>query len=235
MLLKRHYCRKITSDQVRLTICLTLCLLTVPIASAQSLIPVQTPRLPARTDIAGGAPNPASQSQNPQAQYPQGQNPQGQNPQGQYPQGQYPQQGSQPVYANRQQPGGYPQDQLPPQAMIAPTKAPDGACRATSSANNQTVVLVSGPQALPRLHVPLGEFRAQDIVHSPDGKWAVVFLKLRGVAQYAVMSFDLERCATEKTLDLASAGTDARFEGDEAILQIGKAEQRMPLRDRRIR
>jgi hypothetical protein len=220
MLLKRHYCRKITSDQVRLTICLTLCLLTVQIASAQSLIPVQTPRLPARTDIAGGAPNPASQ---------------GQNPQGQNPQGQYPQQGSQPVYANRQQPGGYPQDQLPPQAMIAPTKAPDGACRATSSANNQTVVLISGPQALPRLHVPLGEFRAQDIVHSPDGKWAVVFLKLRGVAQYAVMSFDLERCATEKTLDLASAGTDARFEGDEAILQIGKAEQRMPLRDRRIR
>jgi hypothetical protein len=220
MLLKRHYCQKITSNQVRLTIFLTLCLLTVQIASAQSLIPVQTPRLPARTDIAGGAPNPASQSQNPQ---------------GQNPQGQYPQQGSQPVYANRQQPGGYPQDQLPPQAMIAPTKAPDGACRATSSANNQTVVLVSGPQALPRLHVPLGEFRAQDIVHSPDGKWAVVFLKLRGVAQYAVMSFDLERCATEKTLDLASAGTDARFEGDEAILQIGKAEQRMPLRDRRIR
>lgn len=122
-----------------------------------------------------------------------------------------------------------------PGAAVMPQRAPAGACRAQPTPDRQTLLLVSGPDALARAHLPLGEFRAQQVVHSPDGRWAVAFTKLRGAAQYAAMTIDLERCELQRVIDLSTAGEDARFEGDEVLLRLADGERRVGLRDGRVR
>jgi hypothetical protein len=119
--------------------------------------------------------------------------------------------------------------------MVTPQRAAAGSCRAQPSPDRQTVLLVSGPEALARHHVPLGEFRSQQIVHSPDGRWAVVFTKLRGAPQFAALTIDLERCEMQRAIDIPATGEDARFEGDEAVLRLSEGEVRVGLRDGRVR
>ena len=120
-------------------------------------------------------------------------------------------------------------------AMVAPQRAAAGACRVQPTPDRQTLVLVSGAEALARQHLPLGEFRAQQVVHSPDGRWAVAYTKLRGAAQYAAITIDLERCELQRVIDLNAAGEDVRFEGDDAVLRLSAGELRVGLRDGRVR
>ncbi len=124
---------------------------------------------------------------------------------------------------------------LAPATVVQPAKAATGACRALPSPDRQTLSLVSGPEALPRDHLPLGEFRAQQVVHSADGRWAVVFTKLRGRPQFAALTIDLERCALQRTIELPGAGGDAEFQGDDAVLRFDGGERRVALRDGRVR
>ena len=119
--------------------------------------------------------------------------------------------------------------------MVAPQRAAAGACRVQPTPDRQTLVLVSGAEALARQHLPLGEFRAQQVVHSPDGRWAVAYTKLRGAAQYAAITIDLERCELQRVIDLNAAGEDVRFEGDDAVLRLSAGELRVGLRDGRVR
>ncbi|MCU0952912.1 MAG: hypothetical protein MUC68_18265, partial [Burkholderiaceae bacterium] len=116
---------------------------------------------------------------------------------------------------------------------VARSSAP-GACRAEPSPDRQSVTLL-GADALPRQHVPLGEFRVQQVIHSPDGRWAVALTKLRGRPQFAALALDLARCAPTHTIDLPAAAEDARFEADEAVLLLGGRERRMKLADARAR
>lgn len=118
-----------------------------------------------------------------------------------------------------------------PAVVVVPQRAADGSCRAQPSPDRQTIVLVSGAEALARQHLPLGEFRLQRVVHSPDGKWAVAFTKLRGVAQFSALTIDLERCELRRAIDIASQGNDASFEGDVAVLQLNDGPMRVGLRD----
>ncbi len=120
-------------------------------------------------------------------------------------------------------------------AMVAPQRAAAGTCRVQPTPDRQTLALVSGAEALARQHLPLGEFRAQQVVHSPDGRWAVVYTKLRGAAQYAAITIDLERCEQQRVIDLNAAGEDVRFEGDDAVLRLSVGELRVSLRDGRVR
>jgi hypothetical protein len=119
--------------------------------------------------------------------------------------------------------------------MVAPQRAAAGNCRALPTPDRQTIMLVSGSEALARHHVPLGEFRTQQVVHSTDGRWAIVFTKLRGASQYAALTIDLERCEMQRTIDIPAAGEDARFEGDDAVLRLSEGEVRVGLRDGRVR
>ena len=123
----------------------------------------------------------------------------------------------------------------PPVAPVIPQRAEAGACRAQPTPDRQTLMLVSGAAALARGHVPLGEFRAQQVVHSPDGRWAVAYTKLRGAAQFAAVTIDLERCEVQRVLDLSAAGEDVRFDGDDAVLRLANGERRIGLRDGRVR
>lgn len=120
-------------------------------------------------------------------------------------------------------------------AKATPQRAPSGACRAQPTPDRQTLVLVSGPDSLARAQLPLGEFRVQQVVHSPDGQWAVAFTKLRGVPQYAAMTIDLERCEVQRVIDLSAAGEDARFEAGDVVLRLSDGERRVALRDRSVR
>ena len=176
-------------------------------AQAQS-INVTTPRLPARTDAA------AANSAQPQAATPQAN-----------------------AYANPAAQGaGYansPQQAAAPAVM--PQRAGAGLCRAQPTPDRQTLVLVVGPEALARTQIPLGEFRAQQVVHSPDGRWAVAYTKLRGAAQFAAITIDLERCESQRVIELPKAGEEARFEGDDVVLQWAGGERRSTLRDGRVR
>lgn len=124
---------------------------------------------------------------------------------------------------------------VPAAAPVIPQRAEAGACRAQTTPDRQTLMLVSGTPALARTHVPLGEFRAQQVVHSSDGRWAVAYTKLRGAAQFAAMTIDLERCEVQRVLDLSAAGEDVRFEGDDAVLRLTDGERRIGLRDGRVR
>jgi hypothetical protein len=63
----------------------------------------------------------------------------------------------------------------------------------------------------------------------------LAFTKLRGAPQFAAMSIDLERCEAQRTIELSVAGEDARFDGDEAVLRSAAGEQRIGLRDGRVR
>jgi hypothetical protein len=92
-----------------------------------------------------------------------------------------------------------------------------------------------GPDGQPRRHLPLGDFRVQQVVHSPDGMWAVAYTKLRGEPQFAAMTLDLTRCETTNTVDLPAAGEDVRFEGDSAVLQLARGERRVRLASTRVR
>ena len=120
-------------------------------------------------------------------------------------------------------------------AMVAPTpSAPGGTCRAQPSPDRQSMSLL-GPDGQPRRHLPLGDFRVQQVVHSPDGMWAVAYTKLRGEPQFAAMTLDLTRCETTNTVDLPAAGEDVRFEGDSAVLQLAQGERRVRLASARVR
>lgn len=117
----------------------------------------------------------------------------------------------------------------PQVAMVAPTpSAPGGACRVQPSPDRQTMSLL-GPDGQPRRHVPLGDFRVHQVVHSPDGLWAVALAKLRGEPQFAAVALDLTRCETANTVDLPSAGEDVRFEGDSAVVRMAQGERRVRL------
>jgi hypothetical protein len=83
--------------------------------------------------------------------------------------------------------------------------------------------------------VPLGEFRAQQVVHSSDGRWAVAFTKLRGAPQFAALTLDLERCSVQRTIELPAAGSDALFDGDQALLRYHGGERRVSLKDGSVR
>ena len=206
-------------------------------------IPVTTPRLPPRSDGAGAQ---ATARANPQAHnqtYAQpavqpggsGAAQAGREAQGSMQPGSSPGSPTQAgAYANAPQPGqayAY----APAAAPVVPQRAEAGACRAVPTPDRQTLMLVSGTAALARGHVPLGEFRAQQVVHSPDGRWAVAYTKLRGAAQYAAMTIDLERCEVQRVLDLSGAGEGVRFEGDDAVLRLADGERRIALRDGRVR
>ena len=120
-------------------------------------------------------------------------------------------------------------------ASVAPTRsAAGGNCRADPAPDRQSLRFL-GPDALPRQHVALGEFRVQQVIHSPDGRWAVAFTKLRGQPKFAVLTLDLARCEVVNTVDLPAAGDDARFEGDDAIVTLAGAERRVRLASTRVR
>ena len=125
-----------------------------------------------------------------------------------------------------------------PAVQAAPASSPRavaGPCRVSPSPERQVLALVSGEPPLPREQVALGEFRAQQVIHSPDGRWAVAFTKLRGAAQFAALAIDLERCAAQRTFEIPGAGSDASFQGDEVVLRYEGGERRVSLRDGRVR
>lgn len=223
--------------------------------------PVTTPRLPARGVPSAAPPPaqpPAMQQpdiQQPAIQQPDMQQPAMQQPYAQQPYAQQPYGQPDPRYGAGTGGGGAGYGQAPvqtdmqtrmqqpqmgayggggaqsPAVVVVPERAADGNCRAQPSPDRQTIVLVSGAQALARQHLPLGEFRLQRVVHSPDGKWAVAFTKLRGVAQFSALTIDLERCELQRAIDITSQGNDASFEGDVAVLQLNEGPMRVGLRD----
>lgn len=203
-------------------------------------IPVTTPRLPPRGDAAAPQPQGQSAVQAGRAGFGQGATapgayagttaPPGTTPGAMAPAGAY----ASPV----PQTAGYAPygaATAPPAPTVVPQRAAAGNCRAQPTPDRQTLVLVSGAEALARAHLPLGEFRAQQVVHSPDGRWAVVYTKLRGAAQYAAMTIDLERCELQRVVELSAAGEDVRFDGDDAVLSLAGSERRVGLRDGRVR
>ncbi len=118
----------------------------------------------------------------------------------------------------------------------APTKPTSGGpCKVTVSPERQTLILVGVTDNLPRTNVPLGDFRAQTVIHAPDGRWAVAFLKLRGQPQFAMFTMDLSECKEGHTVDLAQAGEDATFEGDNVTVRAGGKSQQWPLANPRMR
>ena len=210
---------------IRWPVAATLLAIVLPVGA--QAIAVTTPRLPPRIDAPG-----ATQPQPAQAQPASPQHAPAQ-----------PAHGAQQPYAAQP----YPTQQSPAQTaaygampapaapMVVPQRAAAGNCRAQTTPDRQTLMLVSGAEALARAHVPLGEFRAQQVVHSPDGRWAVAYTKLRGAAQFAALTIDLERCEVGRSVELSVAGDDVRFEGDEAVLLLGGKERRIGLRDGRVR
>lgn len=118
----------------------------------------------------------------------------------------------------------------------APTRpSSEGPCRVEVAPDRQTLTFVGTTDALPRHYLPLGEFRAQQVVHSPDGRWAVAFIKLRGKNQFAMLTMDLMKCKEQHSVDLAQAGEDATFEADIVTVHFGGKEKKWPLSDRRVR
>lgn len=247
---------------VPLGVVLCLVLGSTAVSAQQGGINVVAPTLPPRQAGAGSqAQQPSAQpghpaQQNPAQGYPQ------QYPQQGYPQ-QQPQAGATrgaqggagrtqgspgsalanrggSAYPAHAAPGGYgaiaqPSSSEPAAAIVAPTRsAAAGNCRVEPAPDRQSVSLL-GPDALPRQHVPLGEFRVQQVIHSPDGRWAVAFTKLRGQPQFALMTLDLARCEPQNTIDLPAAGDDARFEGDDAIVTLAGGERRVRLASTRVR
>lgn len=107
----------------------------------------------------------------------------------------------------------------------APSRA-EGACRPQVAPDRQSITLL-GADALPRSHVPLGEFRVQKIFQSSDGLWAVAITKLRGAEEFAAMTIDLARCKSLDAIGLSAPASAIEFEKDGAVLQLPNAKQRI--------
>jgi hypothetical protein len=210
-------------------------------------IQIQTPKLPPRPGQAQSAPAPAAYGQQgPAPQY--GAQP-AQGGYGSQPQQAFGQQGGQNSFggpaqpAYQPQPGGMGQGGYGASAPTfsgstgpAPTRAAAGGpCRVDVSPDRQALSLLGTSDSLPRQFLPLGEFRAQQVVHSPDGRWAVAFLKLRGRTQFAMLTMDLATCKEQRTIDLAQAGEEATFDGDNVTVRSGGKDQQWPLADKRVR
>jgi hypothetical protein len=128
--------------------------------------------------------------------------------------------------------GSAPQQVDPAQAIAAlgpqaASKA-DGACRPQVPPDRQSITLV-GSDALPRAHIPLGDFRVQKIFQSPNGLWAVAVTKLRGADEFGAMTIDLGRCKALDAIGLSAPPSAVEFEGDSALLQLPSAKQRIQL------
>lgn len=130
--------------------------------------------------------------------------------------------------------GSYHSANLPPATVVQPQRAAEGLCQVELSPDRQTLELVSGAQALARDHVALGDYRAQSVTHSPDGRWAVAYTKLRGAKQYAALVIDLQRCGLRQTYELPGAGESVSFDLDHAVLRYGRSEKRIDLRAGRV-
>ncbi|HQR20725.1 MAG TPA: hypothetical protein PKV98_07655 [Burkholderiaceae bacterium] len=122
------------------------------------------------------------------------------------------------------QPGAAPVAPLAPQAA----STAQGACKPQTSPDRQSITLI-GADALPRTHLPLGDFRVQKIVPSPDGTWAVALMKLRGAEEFAAIAIDLNRCKAQGAVSLSAPASDIAFEGDVAIVLLPGAKQRISL------
>jgi len=119
---------------------------------------------------------------------------------------------------------------LPPASVVQPERAQQGTCRVELSPDRQTLELVSGIPALARDHVPLGDYRAQLVTHSSDGRWAVAYAKLRGANQYAALVIDLQGCGLRQTYELPGMGESVSFDLDSAVLRHSHGEKRIDLR-----
>lgn len=225
-----------------------------PAAACAQAFPIVPPKLPPRGAAMQPAHTQPAQQQVPQPQSAQQTNQQAypQQPVAQQP---YPQTQAQPQWQSQPQwqPQATPQSSLgarpasppayAPQAYASPAAPPAqplpaaaaGRCRVLPSPERQSLALVSGEPPLPREQLPLGEFRAQQVVHSPDGRWAVAFTKLRGAAQFAALTIDLEGCRMQRTIDLPAAGSDAEFDGDRALLHFAGGQRQVDLKDRSVR
>jgi len=125
--------------------------------------------------------------------------------------------------------GAPPQNADPAQVATLGPQAPsraEGACRPQVAPDRQSITLL-GADALPRSHVPLGEFRVQKIFQSPDGSWAVAITKLRGADEFAAMTIDLARCKSLDAIGLSAPASAVEFEMDSALLQLPNAKQRI--------
>jgi hypothetical protein len=248
----------------RWPICLALLMASAGVLAQTAVtgnIQIQTPKLPPRQ---GQAPAAAAQpAYGPQGQAPataaqpgygqQGPAPQasaaygaqpGQGGYGAQPQQAFGQQGGQNSFGAQAQPAYQPQQggygatapAFTGSTGPAPTRAAAGGpCRVDLSPDRQTLSLLGAGDSLPRQFLPLGEFRAQQVVHSPDGRWAVAFLKLRGRSQFAMLTLDLAACKEQRTIDLAQAGEEATFDGDNVTVRSGGKDQQWALADKRVR
>ena len=125
--------------------------------------------------------------------------------------------------------GSAPQHADPAQTAALGPQAPsraEGACRPQVAPDRQSITLL-GADALPRSHVPLGEFRVQKIFQSSDGLWAVAITKLRGADEFAAMTIDLARCKSLDAIGLSAPASAIEFEKDGAVLQLPNAKQRI--------
>jgi hypothetical protein len=188
-----------------------------PLLTQAQSFPISAPQLPSRS-AAGAKPQAATSGQgSPHAGY-------GGN-------------SATPAYGNNNQPysnQAYGNNNYATTAQVPkPATAGAGPCRVQPSPERQSLALVtgSGNDAPAKSHVALGEFRAQSVVHSPDGLWAVAFTKLRGALQFAAMTIDLTQCAVQNTIDLPAAGTDAEFLDNEAVLRFAGGERKVNLRN----
>jgi hypothetical protein len=122
----------------------------------------------------------------------------------------------------------------PVAAVATQPSAAGGTCRAHPSPDRQTISLL-GPDGLPRRHIPLGDFRVQQVTHSPDGLWAVAVTKLRGESQFAAMTLDMTACQTSNSTSLPAESESVRFEVDTALITTPQGERRIGLSNARVR
>lgn len=125
---------------------------------------------------------------------------------------------------------GAPPPDAPQAVALAPQAAgtAQGACRPQMSPDRQSITLL-GADALPRAHVPLGDYRVQKIFPAPSGAWAVAITKLRGADEYAAMTIDLNRCKSQGAVGVNGLAADVEFVGETAVLQLPGGRQRISL------
>jgi hypothetical protein len=125
---------------------------------------------------------------------------------------------------------GAPPPDAPPAVALAPQAASSapGGCRPQMSPDRQSITLL-GADALPRAHIPLGDFRVQKIFPAPGGAWAVAITKLRGADEYAAMTIDLNRCKSPGAVGVNGLAAEVEFEGETAVLQLPGGRQRISL------
>jgi hypothetical protein len=115
---------------------------------------------------------------------------------------------------------------------MPPMSAASGAgCDVALSQDRTTIRLVMAGGTQEKRHIALGTDRVQRVFTAQDKSWSAAIIKVRGRAQFGLITIDLTKCEAQQIRAVPELPTAAEFSADKVILTFSAGPQTLPLVD----